>query len=268
MVEEIRDGEINWLQSYYEALQFFYWEPQHLGRKKHTNAEFNTADKVIAHLGKIEVTLNHNLTQFFLLAPNRLRQDLFRSLFDRPFDSDFVLHGRGVDATFGLVNSTQPDLMFTSDDALVSIEMKIGAKSSVNQVLKYALLGLAVELRASAPRRHYLAFLGRGTFADQWHERFASLADLRAAVASTDKTAFLAKQPMPFRAHEERFVSIVSELALSFISYSKFATFLRNEIPSALDRSNGEEVYAKLLNGVLTELQSRELVESTSPRFQ
>ncbi len=31
-----------WLDSYYEALEFFYWEPQHLGRKKHATAEFNT----------------------------------------------------------------------------------------------------------------------------------------------------------------------------------------------------------------------------------
>lgn len=259
MSQPNRHTEANWLQSYYEALQFFYWEPQHLGRKKHATAEFNTAEKVAAHLGKIEVTLNHNLSQFFLLAPNRLRRDLFGRLFGHSFKEDFVLHGRGVDATFELMNSTQPDLMFTSDDALVSIEMKIGAKSSVTQVLKYALVGLAVELRAGAPKRHYLAFLGRGAFAELWQERFASLTELRAAVAAEDGASFLAKCPLKFGSHGERFSLIVSELALSFINYAAFADFLRQQIPPAADSSDGAQVYAKLLNGLLAELQNRGL---------
>jgi hypothetical protein len=29
----------NWLDSYYEALEFFYWEPQHLGLKKNVSNE-------------------------------------------------------------------------------------------------------------------------------------------------------------------------------------------------------------------------------------
>lgn len=254
-----RDIEATWLQSYYEALQFFYWEPQHLGRKKYATAELDTAEKVAAHLGRIEVTLNHNLSQFFLLAPNRLRRDLFDCLFGSSFGEDFILHGRGVDTTFELVNSTQPDLMLTSDEALVSIEMKIGAKSSVTQVLKYALLGLAVELRAGAPRRHYLAFLGRGSFAEQWHERFASPSELRVALAAEDVAAFLATCPLRFRSQSERFSSIVSELALAFISYNAFADFLRQQLPPAVDTSEGAEVYAKLLNGLLSELHGRGL---------
>ena len=259
MSQTSRDIEGTWLQSYYEALQFFYWEPQHLGRKKYATAEFNTAEKVARHLGKMEVTLNHNLSQFFLLAPNRLRLDLFSRLFGQSFENGFVLHGRGVDTTFELANSTQPDLMFTSDEALVSIEMKIGAKSSVTQVLKYALLSLAVELRAGAPKRNYLAFLGRGTFSEQWQERFASPLELRAAVGAEDAVSFLAKCPSKFRSHSERFSSIVSELALSFMNYHDVADFLRQEIPPPVDSSDGAQVYAKLLNGLLAELQSRGL---------
>ena len=253
------DPEASWLDSYYEALQFFYWEPQHLGRKKHEKAEFNTASKVLKHLARIEVTLNHNISQFFLLAPNSLRGELFGELFGRPFEHAFTMHGRGVDTTFELVNSMQPDFMFTSSAELVSIEMKVGAKSSISQVLKYALLGLAVELRAKAPRRHYLGFLGAGTFRDQWQEKFESTALLRTAVLTADASTFLSRQPMRFRAHEERFKAILGELALSFISYEQFAAFLLRAMPSESDGSKGAEVYRKVLSGLLKVLRDREL---------
>lgn len=259
MKETIQDVEASWLQSYYEALQFFYWEPQHLGRKKHPTAEFSTEEKVAKHLGKIEVTLNHNLSQFFLLAPNQLRSELFELLFGRPFNTRFTMHGREVDKTFELSNATQPDFMFTSESDLVSLEMKVGAKSSVSQVLKYALLGLAVELRAGAPREHYLGFLGEGAFSNQWQEKFQSIDDLRTAVSSADKTAFLNRQPPRFRAHEERFLAIVNTMALTFINYAALANFLRAEIPPPLDTSRGAEVYGKVLQGLIDELHSRGL---------
>lgn len=159
--------EANWIDSYYEALEFFYWEPQHIGRKKHISAEFDTIDKVTAHLRRMEVTLNHNVNQFFLLAPTTLRNDLFQELFSHTFHHSFLLHGRGVDAQFQLVNSVQPDVLFASDAELVSLEMKVGAKSSVSQVLKYALLGMAVELCVGSARHHYLAFLTNGKSGSQ-----------------------------------------------------------------------------------------------------
>lgn len=33
---------MNWLDSYYEAVEFFYWETQHLGRNKHPEAKLDS----------------------------------------------------------------------------------------------------------------------------------------------------------------------------------------------------------------------------------
>lgn len=251
--------EANWIDSYYEALEFFYWEPQHIGRKKHVSAEFDTIDKVTAHLRRMEVTLNHNINQFFLLAPTALRNGLFEELFSRTFDHSFLLHGRGVDAQFQLVNSVQPDVLFASDTELVSLEMKVGAKSSVSQVLKYALLGLAVEMCVGSTRHHYLAFLGTGEFANQWQERFPSVAELRRAIANTDLGAFLNRQPIRFRQHQKRFNEIVENLHLAFINYPGLAAFLRSAAPPNSDESPSAEVYRKLISGLLGELNRRQL---------
>jgi len=249
----------SWIDSYYEALEFFFWEPQHLGRNKRTNTEFDTIEKANAHLRRMEVTLNHNLSQFFMLAPTALRNALFEELFFETFERRFRLHGRGVDTEFELSNAVQPDLLFVADEELVSIEMKVGAKSSVSQVLKYALLGLAGEMHVGAPRRHFLIFLGPGQFSDQWREKFSSSADLRRAISSTDMALFLQKQPVRFREYQARFNDIVLNMRIEFINYPCLAAFLRRASPTGVDDSPGAEVYRKLISGLVGELSRRQL---------
>ena len=40
-----RRDQLDWAEAYYEALESFCWEPQHLGRKKHPSVKFNSPDK-------------------------------------------------------------------------------------------------------------------------------------------------------------------------------------------------------------------------------
>jgi hypothetical protein len=263
--------ESNWLDSYYEALEFFYLEPQHLRRKKQDSAELETLAKVVKkssnqadvarHLRKMEVTLNHNISQFFLLAPDTLRNQLFKEVFARDFGSSFVMHGRGVDADFKLMNSTQPDFLFVSDAEIVSIEMKVAAKSSVDQVLKYALVGLAVELQQGRPKEHYLALLGPGDLAGQFQERFDSIDKLTDAIAGADLAAFLRNKPAHFKKQqeEERFSGIVENMRVEFLTYERFAQFLRAAAPPEIDQSPGAQVYRKLIGGLVDEFGRRGL---------
>jgi len=250
---------MNWLDSYYEALQFYYWEPQHIGRKKYADAKFNTITKVADHLRTIEAPLNHNLNQFFLLAPDSLRNELFKEIFGREFQAAFVMHGGGVEVEFGLTNSVQPDFFFLSEIELVCIEMKVGSKCSVSQVLKYALLGLAVEIRQERPKEHYLALLGSGKFTSQFRKHFESPDQLKLELADADLTAFLGTQPIHLSQHQDRFNQIVKQLHLGFLTYGDFAHFLRSAIPSTSDQSPGAEVYRKLISGLLDELRRRKL---------
>ena len=249
----------NWLDGYYEALEFFYWEPQHLGRKKNIDGEFNTLEKVLKHLRKIEVTLNHNLNQFLLLAPKSLHRTIFKVFFGEILPLPFQMHGRGVDTNFELVNAMQPDFLFISSNEVVSIEMKIAAKSSIDQVLKYALLGLAVEAKEQRQTLHYLGFLGVGKFENQWKEKFASVEELRGELGRVDLHSFLGRQPLKFRTNEARFRSIIEEMKFGFLNYEDLAIILRSEIPKSSDESPAAEAYTNLLQGMLLELQVRDL---------
>lgn len=42
--------EVDWADGHYEALECLYWEPQHLGGKKHALSRYDRADKVSRHV--------------------------------------------------------------------------------------------------------------------------------------------------------------------------------------------------------------------------
>ena len=258
-----RGDTLDWTESYYEALEFFYWEPQHLGRKKYENAALNSIDKVTDHLRKMEVTLNQNLHQFFLLSPPRLVSRILEAALGATYEGAFMVHGRNVDAEFRLQNSVQPDLLLTTEGNTISIEMKLGAKCGISQVLKYALLCLAVELRGGSRMNHALVLMGRGAFRRQWYEQLSSCADLHAKLVSIDLTDFMGHQPAHFREHSERFGEIVRNLRLGYLDYEHFAAVLRNSVPCDEDKTEGADVYRKLLSGMIHEMSRRTLTTAS-----
>lgn len=256
--------EDSWVDRYYEALDFLYREPQNLGRAKSPNSKLNTLVKVQVRLRSMEVTLNHLLQQFLSLAPSSLRGRLFECGLGEPITGDLAMSGWDVDREYKLQNSNQPDFLFTTNDETFSLEMKIEAKSGCQQVLKYALLGLAVEhARDNRPMRHSVLFLGKGDFRDLWRKkgRYSSIDALK-LVLETEKLSFLSGQPEHLRTQESRYFEIVSTLSVGFLSYDSLAALLAAEIDQA-DGSAGSQVYRKLLDGMLDELDRRRL---TRPR--
>src|SRR4029077_3191124 len=213
-------------------LEFFYWEPQHIGRKKDASCQVISLEKVTKHLRSMEVTLNHNINQFLLLAPVAFRARLFREFFGRCFGSQFEMHGRNIDTDLKVENSVQPDFLFVSHGDVISIEMKTKAKSSIKQVLKYALLGLAVEMKLLSQRKHHLGFLGVRDFSNQCKERFASPTELKLALNKADLRMFLKSKGVTSPAQQQRFEAIVADLELSFVSYQGFAELLKSELSS------------------------------------
>jgi hypothetical protein len=251
------DREDSWVESYYDTLSFFYWEPQHIGRKKYVDPRLKSELEVQNHVRTMEVTLNHQIKQFLCLAPDSFRNRLFRSALGREVVGHFIMAGSGACRVCAAV---QPDFLFTTDDSTVSMEMKIGARSSITQVLKYALLALAVEQKHDGREmEHSLIFLGADDFSRLWREHFSE-DDLRQGLESEKSTFMqgLSGKEKRFRDQEARFAQIVSSLSIGFINYHDFANLLREEFPPA-DGSAGEQVYRKLVEGMIAELRRRRL---------
>ena len=251
--------ERSWTDSYFDSLEFFYWEPQHLGRKKHADSRLDSIIKVREHLRVMEVTLNHNFSQFLSLAPREFRRQLFQRIFSSPFEDDYVMHGRGVEEVYGLPQSTQPDLFFTSPNQVVSLEMKLSAKSSIEQVIKYALLGLADEIASGQEKHHYLVFLSPGAFSSLWKEGWNDVGQLTSMLHKADIASFLEKQPNKFRARLNRLRRIVETLTLGHLTYKDVTEFLHGIESSTTSNGGGAEVYRKLINGLVGELKLRNL---------
>jgi hypothetical protein len=126
----------------YDIYSFLYREPQHIGRMKNPESKYDTYDKAMAHLKNMEVTLNHLTNVFFTFLPSKLLHQFFESALQQPLWSDeydiFVRSLENVVDDIG--DFTQPDAFFVGNKNTISIEMKVGAKSSLEQVMKYGLL--------------------------------------------------------------------------------------------------------------------------------
>jgi len=88
--------------------------------------------------------------------------------------------------------------LFISEGEVVPIEMKIKSKCSVDQVLKYALLGRAVEIQQKQQKEHYLVLLGSGAIMSQFPQRFNQATNSPMPSKNEDLTKFLANKPKVF----------------------------------------------------------------------
>ncbi len=203
-----------------------------------------------------------DLCRFFLLAPVSLRNELFTSLFVRRFSHPFTLYcSDDPDIGPTLENATRPDLLFVSEIEAVAIEMRQEAEGGLTEVLRHALLGLAVEMYVGAPRRHCLALVGARDFPSQWREHYSSVTELKLALARVDPAPFLAAQPARFHRHEDRFMAIVASLDMAFLSYAELAAFLRDAVPPEDDMSPDAQVCRKIIEATLEEFERRGLVK-------
>lgn len=249
----------HWVNLYYEALTFYFWEPQHLGRSKAANTKLNTLAKVMTHVESLEVSLNHLLKQFFYLAPDSLRNKLFVQILGHASTGSYFMQGREEDLK--LRNAMQPDFLFTSPGQTVSIEMKLNAKATLKQIQKYALLALAVELSDGRQRDHALVLLGPGSFVSLWAgAQFQTPQALCEALIVNSSIDFLNRYPKLFSSQLERYRGILRSLDVAFVTYSDLYKYILQFGPNEHDLTPGAEVYRKLIRGLGHELDRRKLI--------
>jgi hypothetical protein len=178
-LSETVSNPLRWNDAYYEMLEFYYWEPQHLGRAKKTNGFVKTVDAITARLRTIEVPLNHLLEFFFALAPKDFTSRFLGCESLHP-DIHLVSSGHLLHAPLGAL--IQPDLFFDSAGLRACVEVKVGSRSTPEQMLKYSvLMERHAPQTAAVPRR--LVLLGPKTFQDFWERRaFSSVDDLKEAL--------------------------------------------------------------------------------------
>jgi hypothetical protein len=249
----------HWTDEYFDIFRFLFWEPQHLDLMKKPG-DRKGLDEVLGHLRRMEVTLNHEFNLFFRLAPQGLVREVLRRFADTECSEPFELitHGQVED----YCRVVQPDLLFQGEGLNFSIEMKIGAKSSLEQVWKYALLHWLDEQRVGATKTSVLLFMGPRSFADLWAERFETPNAVVEAALGYDVSSFVerAAKIEEFAIDWDAVGGLLQRTAVGFCSYQEFADLLGEYLRRHVDDGPGDETLRKLFGGMRGELVRRGLV--------
>lgn len=251
-----------WNEEYYRIINFFYWEPQHLGKIKNPKTTYKGIDDVLKHLRKMEVTLNHQLNIFFKLAPNRFLLYLFSEVFKQKIAGQYQLIPQDdLEAMYDLRDATHPDFFFMGEKTLLCIEMKINAKSSLEQVMKYAMLSVFDDMQASKQRDFYLLFIGKSTFRNLWKQKYEGVQELRTALSKYELPAKTRKGHLDIAEYHDQIRQKFRTMEISFINYQNLADILRSEHEGLPSDQEYTGIYSKLLSGLVNELAIRGLAE-------
>ena len=243
-----------WTSEYYDVMEFYYWEPQHLGKIKNPKSRYNNQFKSLEHIRNMEVSLNHMFNVFFRLTPSKFVSDLLSTTCNVVADSKLSMQGRYDVRKFSKM--VQPDLLFVSDNINFSIEMKIGAKSSLEQVYKYALLHWLWQQHSGRKRQSVLLYIGKGEFQDLWSEKFNNFQELIKVAIDFDigKLQIRAKKVEDIDINWDEVQDILSNTIIDYCSYSDF-----NRLLNGYSDESSSETEVKLFDGLSFELEKRGL---------
>lgn len=254
-----KDMPSHWNTEYYDIMSFFYWEPQHLGKKSSPKRRYSSLEEVIEHLKEMEVSLNHQFNFFFRLLPESLYLRFFRSILSGLVEDSY--HYQGIEdlEKLQLNDATQPDILFVGQKSIIGVELKIHAKTTYEQILKYAMLFYFEQKHSEASKACNLVFFGRGTFSNLFREEISSIKELKSRFSIDMLPDTTRKGNISLLEHKEGIVDLAKSMTISFISYSELYNSL-NDLKSEIDKySPYYDAPLKLIDGMLNELEIRGL---------
>ena len=249
-----------WNKLYDEILGYYFWEPQHIGRQKGDKNIFKITDykKLIEHSKKLEVSLNHQLSFFFSLAPNDFVLKFFNKAFSQQFDEEFVFDITDIgDFVVGLKDFPQPDFWFVGKKNIVAIEMKLEAKTTLIQYIKYILLNILYQENAGTKKEFHLLYLTKNGLERLWDKRDINLENLSDKVRDIDLSAFKGKGSIKIEPYRQQVLSLIlnTEQLVAHTDYQSFDNLLKQELDTTEN-----EIFRKLLLGIIDELKDRNLI--------
>ena len=154
---------------------------------------------------------------------------------------------------------TQPDVFLVSADRCLSIEVKINARSTLQQVAKYALLHLdfAKQNGGSADGGR-LIYLTPRAVSQTWEEKFPDIAAMRHALDASDFATLLAKAGMSGDHSPEELEAAAIGMPVAHLTFADFQCLVADYAAAfPVDAPPPADTAVKLFAGLLHELNSR-----------
>jgi hypothetical protein len=242
--------DASWPELTYRLIEHYKWEPKGLSG---TIAEF------YARLRKREVPLN-----FLFNILLRCSSPKTISAIISEFSCGNLL---SKEKSFRLeypysTKIVQPDVVLESDDERIFIEVKIGAKTSLDQVQKYLLLHAEMDL-LFGPKRPFLFFLTDADLIKSWHPSkeatpFANSEELLkyASECPTSPTLLARMRRKEIRDRVEEVKSLVSCGATTWKA-------LGDRLVALTSGLKADEVEFRLIGDFISDLKRRGLIAAT-----
>ena len=274
MAEEPKSNRLSsglWPALTYRYVEHYFWEPQHLrphSKSAVTKTSFASANSPFADfkqkLKSQETPLNYLLNIFLRLCSQSAKQSLLTAF---GLDANSNLFSR-LDLCFPEDRPfVQPDVVLESPLARVCIEVKVEAKTKIEQVQKYCFLQAHLNAGLNLPKHPVLLYLTQKEFATHW----VPVADIKKQSSSSSSEflkQILREQPLASKVeghtsaikYREAYQDIVDRIEFGFATWQQFGSVVNSLMQlKTIEGGEAAEMFGALAGDFLLELQERHL---------
>jgi len=250
----------NWTNIYNEIMSFYFYEPNHIGKRaypKESPHAYSKEPAMLQHIANMEVSLNHMLSILLSISPNSLTRLITKKAFGATLDDNYFFDQVNVAKVNKIMgDATQPDIVMTGKKNRVMIEMKIGSKTNLDQYYKYLLFTYFMD-KESKLDSNYLIYLAKGTMAHAWKEKFNNQAEIKRSFEVYVMPEKSKKGRIDTASISSDLLSISKDMKIGFLSYQDLFDILEKEVANNMNN----EILVNLYRGFSQELMKRHLVE-------
>lgn len=245
---------MSWANEYYEIMEFYFSEPQHLGciRKAGNTLKLND---VLSSLRQKEVPLNHIFNIGLHMLPSAMLVKLLGH-YTAIDETEYVLEGGDILHRYKTIypqfeNFSQPDIFLSSPTQNVFIELKVSTKTSSEQYLKYLFLHALDEKYCGHRKKAVFFYSAPGDFTSVTKEKFASPQDFLASVVVPDILSGRSIREYALRMRE-----LLNEGNLHYLSFAEMLQGF-DRLKTEADAAAGLATFRNVLEGMTVEFQRR-----------
>ncbi len=285
-----------WTRKYWDAIHELYWVPRYLGLKSIPQKQWTKTSTTVTiprdltnpsgplyrriqsgaayetYIRRQEEIFNQIWNIAVAVLPGDVIAELFNPFMGWEANCDYSSHSGTVGQRYAELsdgNVTTPDCLLLSERALLAIEIKFNAHTSLEQVAKY-LTVLVSEERLGTARSQLGILYVYPVDARKRFTREAGIPPESIGSSSYERIRDATDHPVVRRyisEHRSAFESAMDRLTIACVTWSDISTCL-DAYRIALGSGRGDRTLCRLLHGLALEIQEHPLsrVAGTGPR--
>lgn len=220
-----------------------------------------------ASLGSLEEPLNDVFDLTMAIASDEIRRRLLFAPLGIKDDGPIEMVGKTIGRHFGWENMentvTQHDGFYITPASSVCVEMKLGARSSLDQLAKYAFLHRNEELRRGQPANLGLLFIVPESRRDKFEQAYTQDtvgvgAEVLQFASSTSRNKRVYDD---IANHAGAYKDVFARLRISVVSWRTVIEQLDALALSHGGSSSGDETVRRLMTGLTEQLRAHDGTE-------